>query len=101
MRLKMPEEAIKKRIKRAIQAAVDILSYPEGNYEAVYKLDSKEFHIEAIRQHEIRKIRIVLDEIKKEDEESILDINLPSNCTKEIWCRSINGSFQIKKIPSN
>jgi|GEM_PF-1217498 len=97
----MPEDAIKKRTKRAIQAAIDILSYPEGNYDVIYKLESKQFHIEAIRRHEIRKIRIVLDEIKKEDEEAILSVILPSNCTKEIWCRNITGRFKIRKIPPN
>jgi hypothetical protein len=97
----MAEEAIKKRMKRAIKAAINILSYPEGNYDAIFTLGNGEFHLEAIRQHEIRKIKIVLDEIKKEDEAAISAITLPSNCTKEIWCRDISGSFQIKKIPAN
>lgn len=97
----MSEESKKKRMKRAIQAAFDILSYPEGNYDTIYKLRSKEFHLEAIRKHEIRKIRIVLDEIKKEDEKAIFAVILPSNCTKEIWYRNINGTFKIKKYPYN
>ena len=97
----MAKEAIKKRMKRAIQAAIDILSYPEGNHDSVCKLESREFDIEAVRQREIRMIRIALDEIKKEDEDQVRNVALPPNCTKEIWCRSMNGNFRIRKVSSN
>lgn len=94
----MTEEPIKKRMRRAVQAAVKLLSYPEGNHDYVYKLGSGPFHIQAIRKLEIRYIRIVLDEIKKDDEKLVLKIKIPPNCTREIWCRALNGAFWIRKI---
>jgi hypothetical protein len=93
----MSEAAIKKRLRRAVEAAAEILDYPKGSY-GIIMLDGKTFNIEAISRMEIRKIRIVLDEIKKNDEELVKKFPLPGNCTKEIWCRSSEGGFFMKKI---
>jgi len=80
----MTEYALKHRFYRARKSARNILiqSQHKVNY-----LDDPVFHIEAIREKEIRKIRIVFDEIKKEDIEEMRDYKLPLICTKEIWLR--------------
>lgn len=97
MKEDMSEEAVKKRIKRAIEAATKCLKYPPGRCEVI-QLSNYVFHIEAIRKKEICKIRIVLDEITKRDEDLVRNFELPENCTREIWCRKINGSFEVKEI---
>jgi len=45
------------------------------------------FHIEAIREKEIRKIRITVDDISPTDIKKVNDFKLPQVCTKEIWCK--------------
>jgi hypothetical protein len=93
----MTEINIKRRLNRAIAAAAKILNNPPGTAEIII-LKNHVFHLEAIRKKEIRKIRITLDQIKKQDEELVLNYPLPENFTKEIWCRKINGKFTIKII---
>jgi hypothetical protein len=95
----MAEEAIKKRTRRAIRAAMECLDNPPGSWDLTI-LDNHVFHLEAARQREIRKIRIVLDRISARDVELVSRRELPEICTKEIWCRSISGGFSIKKIPN-
>lgn len=93
----MPDLAIKKRLNRAVRSAASLLDRPE--YGKVIILDNHVFHIEAIREKEIRKIRIVLDKITKDDIDLVKNFELPNICTKEIWCRIRNKSkFLIKKI---
>jgi hypothetical protein len=94
----MPEEAIKQRLNRAIKAAVNCLNQPIGSYEIVFQ-SSGPFHLEAIRQKEIRKIRIVLDMVSINDEKEVARTRLPTVCTKEIWCKKINDRrFIVKEI---
>jgi len=93
----MSEKIIKQRLKRAIAAAEKILLYPPGSARVMI-LSNHIFHIEAIRKKEIRKIRIIFDEITKLDEEMVSQYELPQNCTKEIWCRTKNGKFIIKRL---
>jgi len=95
----MPEEAIKKRTRRAIRAAMEDLNNPPGSWDLTI-LDNHVFHLEAVRPREIRKIRIVLDKITARDVELVKERELPEVCTKEIWCRSVSGGFSIKKIPN-
>jgi len=95
----MAEEAIKKRYKRAVRAAMDCLDNPPGSWDLTI-LENHVFHLEAARTREIRKIRIVLDRITAHDIKLVKERELPEICTKEIWCRSINGRFSIKKIPN-
>lgn len=80
----MTKNAYKHRFYRARKSVRNILvqSQHKVNY-----LDDPVFHIEAIREKEIRKIRIVFDEIKEEDIERVRSYDLPSICTKEIWLR--------------
>jgi hypothetical protein len=85
----MPENAIKQRLSRAIRSAVKCLDQPKGSYRIVLQSNGP-FHIEAIREKEIRKIRIVLGQISSQDEREMREIKLPSICTKEIWFRKQN-----------
>ena len=92
----MSEERIKRRLNRAIKRAADILKC--SNYTVIF-LNDDVFSIEAFREREIRKIRVVVDEIKKEDEAKIKSYKFPEFCSKEIWCKKINQSnFEIKEI---
>ncbi|MBA7695199.1 hypothetical protein ES703_103821 [subsurface metagenome] len=86
----------KQRFYRARKSARNILvqSQHKVNY-----LDDPVFHIEAIREKELRKIRIVFDEIKEEDIESVRNYELPQICTKEIWLRkSGEKKFIVKTL---
>jgi len=101
----MSEEAIKKRYIRTIKAAKKQLNPPPEKRYRIITLDGDPFHIEAIRQRknmeyaETLKIRVVLDEIKKEDEELLRRFKLPPNFTKEIWCKKMGEQeFEIREI---
>jgi len=74
----------KQRFYRARKSARNILV--RSQYKVNY-LDDPVFHVEAIREKEMRKIRIVFDEIKEEDIEEVRNYELPPICTKEIWLR--------------
>ncbi len=90
----MAEEAIKQRLNRAIKAAARCLDQPTGSYQVIL-LNNGPFHIEAIREKEIRKIRVVLEKISSTDEKIIREVKLPGICTKEIWCRkSVQRRFE-------
>lgn len=92
----MAEEAIKQKLYRAKKRISDIL---ERSGYTVMVLDNHIFHLEAIREKEIRKIRVAIDEIRKEDEDLVRNCELPIICTKEIWCKKSGGRhFEIKKI---
>lgn len=94
----MSEESIKQRFKRAKQRAIRLLSCPPGTYTILIS-NGNPFHIEAIREKETRKIRIVLDEIKEEDERLVRAIKLPDMFTKEIWLKRFDRKdFKIKRI---
>lgn len=80
----MAKDAYKQRFYRARKNAKNILI--QSHYKVNY-LDDPVFHIEAIREKEIRKIRIILDEIKEKDIERVRNYELPLICTKEIWMR--------------
>jgi len=80
----MTEGADRQRFYRARKYARGILV--RSHYTVNY-LDDPVFHIEATREKEIRKIRIVFDEMKEEDLERVQNYELPSICTKEIWMR--------------
>ena len=95
----MAEEAIKKRQRRATRAAMECLDTPPGSWDLTI-LDNHVFHLQAERPREIRKIRIVLDRVTTHDVELVKGRELAEICTKEIWCRSSDGKFSVKKIES-
>lgn len=82
----MSEAAVKQRFSRAVRSAMRCVDQPKGSY-ALVLLNNGPFHFEAVREREIRKIRIVLDKITAQDERAVRDIRLPGICTKEIWCK--------------
>jgi len=83
----MSEEAIKREVNSAVKSAIKILSRPKGSHKIII-LDGNPFHIEDIRQKEIRRIRIVLNEIGEDDIKIVEDFQLPDVIfTKVIWCK--------------
>jgi hypothetical protein len=92
----MTERTEKKRLSRAVRRAADVLV--NSNYR-VTLLQGEVFNLEALREREIRKIRVVLDVIKQEDEQKVRGFRLPGICTKELWCKRYNKpAFFIKEI---
>ncbi len=92
----MAEQNEKKRLARAVRRAAEVLAH--SNYSVTF-LQSQVFNLEALREREIRKIRVVLDSIRQDDERKVKALRLPAVCTKEIWCKSFNRSrFLIKEI---
>ena len=86
----------KKRLSRAIKRAADILV--SSNYR-VTLLQGEIFNLEALREREIRKIRVVTDTIGRDDESKVKALRVPGICTKEIWCKRLDESvFIIKEI---
>jgi hypothetical protein len=92
----MSEAAVKQRFNRAVRSAMRCIDQPKGSYSLVL-LNNGPFHFEAVREREIRKIRIVLDKITAQDERAVRDIKLPGICTKEIWCKKQNERGYGKK----
>lgn len=92
----MADDLLKKRRNRAVKRAADILA--NSNYR-VSILHGQVFNLEALREREIRKIRVVVDAIKQEDELRVKSFRMPGICTREIWCKRPNKSaFMIKEI---
>ena len=92
----MSEERIKRRLNRAIKRAADILKH--SNYTVIF-LNDDVFNIEAFREREIRKIRVVIDEISEEDRKKVRSYKFPEFCSKEIWCKKFNKTeFKIVEI---
>ena len=92
----MTERTEKKRLTRAVKRAADVLV--NSNYR-VTLLQGEVFNLEALREREIRKIRVVTDAIKHDDEQKVRAFRLPGICTKEIWCKRHNEpAFLIKEI---
>ena len=92
----MAEKTEKKRLSRAVRRAAEILV--NSNYR-VTLLQGEVFNLEALREREIRKIRVVIDSIKQDDEKKARALRLPGICTKEIWCKRHNEpAFIIKEI---
>jgi len=93
----MAEKTEKKRLSRAVRRAADVLV--SSNYR-VTLLQGEVFNLEALREREIRKIRVVIDNIEHDDEKKVGSIKLPCICTKEIWLKKFNQKkFNIKEFP--
>lgn len=95
---KMTQSEIKQRHKRAVNRAISILEKPPTSYQII-PLNHHTFHIEAVREREIRSIRIVLDQILPEDEKLVRGFKFPPVVTKEIWCKKLGSQqFDTKEI---
>lgn len=96
----MAEENVKKRLNRAIRAAIKILE--SVDYKIMVLGKANVFNIEVIREKEIKKIRIVVDKITDKDKKLVKDFKLPEICTKESWCRNHSDrDFEIVIIQKN
>ena len=92
----MAKGAYKQRFYRAKKRVARIL---EQSGYTVMLLENHIFQIEAIRDKEIRKIRIILDKINEKDLEEVRNYELPLICTKEIWLRMQGEKkFIVKSI---
>ena len=90
----MPDEPVKKRLRRAIQAARDVIDSPLGMYRIIEISDpSCPFHLERFRNHqekgdEVLKVRVCLDRITDHDLRLCRDYQLPRKVyTKIIFCK--------------
>ena len=94
----MKMEAFKQRHKRAVDRAIFLLERPPAGYQII-SLNHPIFHIEAGREKEIRKIRIVLDQIRLEDINMVREFRFPNVVTKEIWCKKFKSQqFDTKEV---
>lgn len=92
----MTDDPKKKRLAKAVKRAAEVLV--NSNY-SVTIIQGGLFNLEALREREIRKIRVVLDDIEAADESRVRALKLPFVCSKEIWCKRLNeSSFVIKEI---
>lgn len=92
----MADDTEKKRLNRAIKRAADVLV--RSNYRITF-LQGEIFNLEAMREREIRMIRVVIDAIGHDDELKVRLLKVPVFCTKEIWCKRLNEpSFKIREI---
>jgi len=82
-RNKMPENQIKKDLRKAEQKAIRILR--ESFYAVDFLRGDNPFTLQAIRKSEIRFIKIMTDQPKKETIEILKTFLCPENITKEIW----------------
>lgn len=83
----MGEETIKRELNRAVKSAIKILERPKGTHQIIV-LDGNPFHIEYIREKEVLKIRITLNEVTENDKRIVQEFDLPKIIfTKEIWCK--------------
>jgi hypothetical protein len=88
----MNYEAMKQRQRRAKARAAENLQRSD------YKL-GEEFDIVALRDNEIRLIRIVIGQASAEDIRRCRSIHVPNNCVREIWSViDDTGKFEIKHI---
>ena len=97
----MENVAAKKQLNRAIKRAINILDRPKGACKIIRINDPNcPFHIEYCRYKEVRKIRVTIKSISKEDVSLCQEWHLNETVfTKEIWCTEANGyGFIYKEI---
>lgn len=97
----MTEEAVKReanrvrKISRAKVAAVNALKNPPLKFKVINS-DNEIFCLSASKAGILEsKIRVVINEITKKDRDLIFSYPIPSNQTKEIWCR-VEGTNKWK-----
>ncbi len=95
----MSDQTLNRRLARAIKRAADVLV--GSNYSVSY-IQGEIFNLEAVREREIRKIRVVIDVIDQDDVRKVRSQDLPMICAKEIWCKRLNEpNFQIREIKNS
>jgi len=84
------------RFYKARRRAMKILSL--SGYH-VTSLSEGAFDIEAVREIEMRKIKICIDTVSKADDKKVRKIIMPAFCRKEIWCKKKDKTnFEIIEI---
>lgn len=93
----MADEAIKKRVSRAKQSALDVLE--RAKYDVIPS-DNRIFCLIASRDKEVRWIKVVVDECTEFEISCVRDFKTPfSTCTKEVWVKkSDDAGFEIMEI---
>ena len=91
----MPEEAVKRQLRRAKGAAIE--KCREMGYQILVS-DNSLFCFLAMRRHETRLIKVIIDEFKDRDIKLIRGFEPAGPCTKEIWRRDESGHFEIREI---
>jgi len=98
----MSDFPFKKRRQRAIRRAMNILDNPPGRYQII-RLKGDPFHIEAMGDKEILKIRICIDEISdREDVQPVKNFVLPEfrqDVSRQIWIKKKNQrNFELMNL---
>ena len=75
-------EDIKQKQARAKEKIINILT--NSGYR-VFLLKNNVFDLQAIREKEIRMIKVVCDKITDNNEKLIKEFKSPEICTKEMW----------------
>ena len=92
----MTTKAIMKRSERAKQKAHRDL---ESMGYDVIQSDNQRLCLIGFRSQEVRLVKICLDRITPDDTASVRTINVPANCSREIWIRKEGSSgFEIHKL---
>jgi hypothetical protein len=92
----MPEEAIKKRLRKAKTRASSLL---QASNHTIISLGSPTFDFLALRKREIRLIAVLIDEPTKERRQIMREFSCPEYCTKEIWIKQFDSNeFTIQEI---
>ena len=85
----MSDDLTKKRMTRAKHRAAQILR--QSGYRVVGLSEDPLFDLEASRDVEVRKIKIMLMAPSKPDKTRIEAVKYPASCKKEIWLKDIDG----------
>jgi hypothetical protein len=87
----------KQRQRYAKKKVIKLLN--NAGYEA-FSIDNGIFTIQAEREKEIRKIKVVLNEINDRERNLVKNSNPPQICTKEIWIvrKDILGKLIFEKV---
>lgn len=87
----------KQRQRYAKKKVIKLLN--NAGYEA-FSIDNGVFTIQAEREKEIRKIKVVLNEIDDKERNLVKNSTPPQICTKEIWIvkKDISGKLRFEKV---
>jgi hypothetical protein len=97
-KITMSEEAIKRRRRRAVEAAARILE--KGGYQ-ISRLRHPVYDLSAERFRDIRKIKICLDKVMASEIRAIQNTNGDAIFSREVWIYRTSpgkGAFSIKFI---
>ncbi len=82
------EATIKRRTRKAKDRAIEILE--DADYDIIVS-DNRKVCLTAVRDAEVRFIRVVVDRVTPQDLRLMEDLQSPRVCKKEIWCAPYRG----------